>query len=133
MRRALIVLVSLWAGTAHAQQAYSDAEISQALTSTSWCSFSYNQTTGYSRSQRATFQASGVLTVSTNAEGGSSGAGGSVYGQSAGGDSYRWEVRGGRLILASEEGSQDFTLDESRSSSGEFVLLVDGQEWTPCN
>ncbi len=133
MRRAFIVLVSLWAGAAHAQQAYSDAEISQALTSTSWCSFSYNQTSGYSRNQRATFQSSGILTVATRGEGGSSGPAGSVYSQSDGGDTYRWEVRGGRLILANEEGVQDFTLDESRTSSGAFVLLVDGQEWTPCN
>ena len=132
MRRAFIVLVSLWAGTDEAQSAYTDAEISQALTSTSWCSFSYNQTTGYSRSQRASFQTSGILHVSTGAEGGSSGDGGSVYGQSRGGDTYRWQVRAGRLILTGEEGVQDLALDEKRSSSGGFVLLVDGQEWTPC-
>ena len=133
MRGALIVLFSVWAGTAHAQQAYSDEQIAQALTSTSWCSFSYNQTSGYSRSQRATFQPSGILTVATRSEGGSSGPAGSVYSQSDGGDTYRWEVRGGRLGLANEEGVEDFTLDESRTSSGGFVLLVDGQEWTPCD
>ena len=133
MRRTLIVLVSLWAGTAQAQSAYTDAEISQALLSTSWCSFSYNQTTGYSRNQRATFQASGILHVSTGAEGGSSGQAGSVHGQSQAGDSYRWAIRGGRLILTGEEGAQDLALDEKRSSSGGFILLVDGQEWTPCS
>ncbi len=132
MRHAIFVLVSLWAGAAQAQPAYSDAEISQALMSTSWCSFTYNQRTGYSRSQRARFQASGVLHVSTNAEGGSSGPSGSVYGQSGGGDTYQWQVRSGRLILTGEEGSEDLTLDAKESSSGGFILLVDGQEWTPC-
>lgn len=133
MRSAIFVLVSLWAGAAHAQPSYSDAEISQALMRTSWCSFSYNQTTGYSRSQRATFQDGGILHVSSSAEGGSSGASGSVYGQSSGGDTYQWQVQEGRLILTGEEGVQDLTLDSKESSSGGFILLVDGEEWTPCS
>ena len=133
MRRAILVLGFLWAGGAQAQSPYSDEQISQALMGTSWCSFSYNQTSGRSRNQRATFQSSGILQVASRSEGGSSGPYGSVYSDSSGGDTYRWQVQNGRLILASDEGVESLTLDESRTSSGGFVLLVEGQEWTPCD
>ena len=41
--------------------AYTDQEISNALMANAWCSFSYNQTTGYSHSKRGVFSADGSL------------------------------------------------------------------------
>ncbi len=135
MRMSLAVL-AVAAGLATAAPAaaqYSDQQISDALLSTQWCTFRYNKTTGYSSSQRARFGRDGTLTVSRNSEGGSSGSGGSYYGQSQGGDVYRWAVQGGQLVLSNNEGSQALSLDEKRSSSGGFILIVDGTEWTPCS
>jgi hypothetical protein len=73
------------------------------------------------------------LTLASKARQRESGDAGSVYGQSRAGDTYQWQVRAARLILSGEKGSQSLTLDEKRSSSGGFILLVDGQEWTPCS
>jgi len=112
--------------------AYTDAEITRALEANAWCSFSYNKTTGYSHSRRAIFGANGVLTVQSNNEGGSSGSGGSYYGQSRGGQSYGWRVEGGVLYLSDGRSEDAHSLDSKRSSSGGLVLLVDGEEWTPC-
>ena len=112
--------------------AYTDQEISNALMANAWCSFSYNQTTGYSHSKRGVFSADGSLNVSSNNEGGSSGYGGSYYGQSRGGDNYGWRVQGGVLYL-SEGGSWGaHTLGAKNNSNGSLILIVDGTEWSSC-
>jgi len=80
--------------------AYSGQEISAARTANAWCSFSYNWTAGYSHSKRVMFGGNSILTVKSNNEGGSSGYGGSHYGQSSGGNSCGWRVMGGVLYLS---------------------------------
>jgi hypothetical protein len=112
--------------------AYTDQEISEALMAQAWCSFRYNRHSGYSSSQRAVFGRDGLLRVSNNREGGSSGPAGSYYSQSQGDDVYRWAIRNGALILADDSGQQAFPLDAKLNSSGNIILLVDGQEWSGC-
>ena len=97
-----------------------------------WCSFSYNQTTGYSHSKRAVFTADGMLRVASNNEGGSSGSGGSYYGQSTGGDTYGWRVQGGVLYLSEGGAWGAHTLDAKNNSNGSIILIVDGTEWSAC-
>ena len=132
MRKALFAAMAVLIGCGLPACAYTDQEISTALMANAWCSFSYNQTTGYSHSKRGVFSADGSLNVSSNNEGGSSGYGGSYYGQSRGGDNYGWRVQGGVLYL-SEGGSWGaHTLDAKYNSNGSLILIVDGTEWSSC-
>lgn len=112
--------------------AYTDQEIATALMGNAWCTFSYNQTTGYSHSRRAVFGGNGILTVRSNDEGGSSGSGGSYYGQSAGGETYGWKVFGGVLYLSEGRQWGAHSLDSKNNSNGSLILIVDGQEWSAC-
>jgi len=111
----------------------SDADITRGLMSTRWCSFSYNQTTGYSSRRVAQFLPGGVLTIGGNAEGGSSGQNGSFYSQTQGGDRFHWRVQAAQLLLAADDGVWGaYVLDGYRTSSGTIVLKVAGAEWVPC-
>ena len=121
--------IMAFVGAAHA---YTDQEISTALTANAWCSFSYNQTTGYSHSKRAVFGGNGVLSIHSGNEGGSSGSGGSYYGQSSGGQSYGWAVKGGVLYLSDGASWDAHSLDSKRNSNGSIILIVDGKEWSVC-
>ena len=112
--------------------AYTDQEISTALTANAWCSFSYNQTMGYSHSKRAVFGGKGILSIHSAAEGGSSGANGSVYGQSSGGESYGWAVKNGVLYLSDGASWNAHSLDSMRNSNSSLILIVDGKEWSKC-
>ena len=112
--------------------AYTDQEISTALMANAWCSFSYNQTTGYSHSKRAVFGGNGVLSINSGSEGGSSGFGGSYYGQSSGGESYGWAVKNSILYLSDGASWDAHSLDSKRNSNGSLILIVDGKEWSPC-
>lgn len=112
--------------------AYSDQQISQGLMANAWCSFSYNKVSGYSKSQRGVFTPDGMLTVSSNREGGSSGPNGSVYGQAQGGETYQWRVQGGQLLLGQDGEWESFTLDAKQNSNGSIILIVDGAEWSVC-
>jgi hypothetical protein len=112
--------------------AYTDQEISTALMANAWCSFSYNQTTGYSHSKRAVFGGNGILSINSGNEGGSSGYGGSYYGQSSGGESYGWAVKGGVLYLSDGATWNAHSLDAKNNSNGSLILIVDGKEWSTC-
>jgi hypothetical protein len=112
--------------------AYTDQEISTALMANAWCSFSYNQTTGYSHSKRAVFGGNGILSINSGNEGGSSGYGGSYYGQSSGGESYGWAVKGGVLYLSDGATWDAHSLDAKNNSNGSLILIVDGKEWSTC-
>ena len=112
--------------------AYTDQEISTALMANAWCSFSYNQTTGYSHSKHAVFGGNGVLSINSGSEGGSSSSGGSYYGQSSGGESYGWAVKDSVLYLSDGASWDAHSLDSKRNSNGSLILIVDGKEWSPC-
>ena len=131
MRKALLAAMAALCFAVPAS-AYTDQEISTALMANAWCSFSYNQTTGYSHSKRGVFGADGSLNVSSNNEGGSSGSGGSYYGQSRGGDNYGWRVVGGVLYLSSGGSWEAHSLDAKYNSNGSLILIVDGTEWSSC-
>ena len=47
-----------------------DRQLAQFLMSSSWCSFSYSQTSGSTSTRRNTFQADGTLLLNSNYEGG---------------------------------------------------------------
>jgi hypothetical protein len=119
-------------GVIGSANAYTDQEISTALMANAWCSFSYNQTTGYSHSKHAVFGGNGILRINSGAEGGSSGYGGSYYGQSSGGESYGWAVKGGVLYLSDGASWDAHSLDSKRNSNGSIILIVDGKEWSVC-
>jgi hypothetical protein len=119
-------------GVIGSANAYTDQEISTALMANAWCSFSYNQTTGYSHSKRAVFGGNGILRINSGNEGGSLGYGGSYYGQSSGGESYGWAVKGGVLYLSDGASWDAHSLDSKNNSNGSIILIVDGKEWSVC-
>ena len=83
--------------------AQSDGEIRQVLLSSAWCSFSYNQVSGTSRTERVQFFPNGSASISSGAESYSSGRAGTATGQSSRAQTVYWRVQGGDLHL-SEDG-----------------------------
>src|SRR5258706_13393878 len=69
----------------------------QLLTSSAWCTSTYNKTTGYSHTKRVQFSANGTYGTGSRGEGYSSGSGGSMASQrnSAGGGLWRGDKRAG--------------------------------------
>ena len=116
-----------------------DQQLRDLLLSSAWCSFSYSQTSGSTNTSRNVFLADGRLLVNTNHEGGTVnqyGGGatpnGSVYSQSQGGGSYRWQVQGGQLYLDGGEGFQAVPLSIARNSNGYPIITADGKEYSQC-
>ena len=121
-----------------------DRQLSQLLLSSAWCSFSYNQTSGTTRSSRSAFQANGILLIGTNAEGGTTnqsgggmvdlggGAAGSVYSQHQGGQQARWQVQGGQLFIDLGQGMQAVPLSITRNSNGYPIITANGSEYSQC-
>jgi hypothetical protein len=111
-----------------------DGQLRQLLLSSAWCSFKYNQITGATNTSRAVFYANGGLSLGTGAESYSSGAYGSVAGQSAGQSALQWKVQGGRLYVDSGEGMgfQDLGLQVKQNSNGSPILVADGKEYSSC-
>ena len=68
-----------------------------------------------------------------NQYGGGNPANGSVYSQSSGGGTARWQVRGGQLYLDGGEGFQQVPLSVSRNSNGYPIITADGKEYSQCN
>ena len=121
-----------------------DQQLSTFLLSSPWCSFSYNQSTGSSRSSRNVFLANGMLMIGTNREGGTvnqngggnvdlgGGATGSYYNQSQGGTQARWQVQGGQLYVDMGQGMQVVVMQITRNSSGYPIITVSGTEYSQC-
>jgi hypothetical protein len=114
-------------------QAGQDGQLSQLLIGNAWCAFTYNQTTGTSRTERIVFQGNGVVTQSTGAQTYSSGAAGSVAGQYAGGNQSRWKVQNGMLLL-SQDGAywNPQLLQITRNSNGSPIVKSGGKEYMVC-
>lgn len=117
-----------------------DQQLRQLLLGSAWCSFSYSQASGSTNTSRNVFLADGRLLVNTSHEGGTvnqygggSTPNGSVYSQSSGGGSARWQVRGGRLYLDGGEGFQPVPLSITRNSNGYPIITADGKEYSQCN
>lgn len=111
-----------------------DSQLSRLLTGNAWCSFTYNKTSGTSRTERVVFRPDGVVLQGSEAQTHSSGYGGSVAGQHRGGAQGRWRVAGSALEL-SEDGFnwQPQALQLTRNSNGYPILKSGGKEYSACN
>ena len=105
-----------------------DGKLRQLLVSSPWCSFTYNKTTGTTRSSRAVFFSNGTLRLGTNTETYNSGRAGSVAGQRSGRGDKTWKVAGGRLYVD----SVDLNLRVKQNSAGNPILTADGREYMRC-
>ena len=114
-------------------QAGQDGQISAFLMGNAWCGFTYNKTTGASRSERVVFHPNGVIAQGSNAETYSSGAGGTVAGQSRGGNQGRWKVQNSMLLL-SQDGMnwEPQQVQVTRNSNGSPILKSGGKEYMVC-
>lgn len=110
-------------------------EISKLLLSSPWCTFSFNKTTGYSKSTRYQFFENGTIQVGGRSEGYSSGYGGSMASQHDSSSTIRWDVRKGQLYLASPETNGQFVaapFETYKNSSGYPILKANGVEYSQC-
>lgn len=103
------------------------------LTSSAWCSFTYNQYSGASHQERVVFAGDGTWASGSRGETYSSGPNGTVAGQSDSGDGGRWEVRGERLFLSAGGAPlEDAGLTVTRNSNGFPILHSGGKEYSQC-
>ncbi|MBI3565209.1 MAG: hypothetical protein HY079_08440 [Elusimicrobia bacterium] len=103
------------------------------LTSSPWCSFTYNQISGASHQERVVFKANGTWGSGSRGESYSSGPNGSVAGQSGSAGGGRWETRGERLFMS--EGNaplEDAGIAETRNSNGYPILRSGAKEYSQC-
>lgn len=110
-------------------------EIAKLLLSSPWCTFSFNKTTGYSKSTRYQFFENGTVQVGGQSEGYSSGYGGSMASQHDTSSTIRWEVRKGQLFLASPETNGQFVaapFESYKNSNGYPILRANGVEYSQC-
>jgi hypothetical protein len=136
MRQALVsislaVLASTIASAATNPQ---DAQARQVLTSSAWCSFTYNKISGASSTRKVIFRPNGVMTIQGGAETYSSGSGGSYAGQSSNARSLQWKLENQRLYVNQGDGAgfQDVGLSATTNSSGALILSADGREYMAC-
>jgi hypothetical protein len=111
-----------------------DAQLTQLLTSSAWCAFSYNQRSGASSKERFVFGRDGMYLQQTGGETYSSGYGGTYAGQSGGGRRGRWRVQGGGLQLSQDGFNwQPQPLQVARNSNGYPIINSGGKEYTQCS
>jgi hypothetical protein len=112
-----------------------DVQARQLLTSTAWCSFTYNKVSGTSTTRRVVFRPDGVMLINGGAETYSSGYGGTHAGQSSNAGAMRWRLDNQRLYVDPGDGTgfQDVNLTASRNSSGYVILQSLGREYSMCN
>jgi len=140
MRKALVLitLLGIPALDASAQGAAAspqDAQSRQVLTSSAWCSFTYNKVSGTSTTRKVVFRQDGVMTLNGGAETYSSGSGGTVAGQSRKASAMRWKLQNARLYVDQGGGGgfQDVGLTATRNSNGSIILHAEGREYAMCN
>ncbi|HEY3452349.1 MAG TPA: hypothetical protein VGK67_38755, partial [Myxococcales bacterium] len=111
-----------------------DRQIAQLLLSTAWCSFTYSQATGTTKTSKGYFRQDGILVMNTGAETYASGSAGTVAGQSSVGGAMRWRLQGSRLLVddGSGAGYQDVNASLSQNSSGAWILKADGKQYSVC-
>ena len=111
-----------------------DRQLAQLLTGSPWCYFSYNQTSGASRTERVVFRPDGTGGQGTNAESYSSGNAGVVAGQSQGGGQFRWRLQSG-VLLVTQDGVQweQIPLRVTQNSNGSPIVNAGTKEYARCN
>ena len=110
-----------------------DAQLTQLLVSSAWCTFSYNQISGASTKERVVFGRDGSFIQQTGGEAYSSGRNGTYAGQSSGGTRGRWRVQGGGLQVSGDGSNwQPQPLQVTRNSSGYPIVNSGGKEYMQC-
>lgn len=136
MWKTVVVLMLLLVAVVPAQASGSDVdqEARQLLTSTAWCSFSYNNVSGTSNTSRVVFFPNGVMTINSGAETYSKGYAGTYAGQSQSGNTMKWKLENLRMYLDLGDGNgfQDIGLEATRNSSGYVILHAGGKEYSMC-
>ena len=122
------------ASQAPASGSDADQEAKQLLTSTAWCSFSYNQVSGTTNTSRVVFYPDGVMTMSGGAETYSKGYAGTYAGQSRSGSTMKWKLENLRMYLDQGDGNgfTDIGLEATRNSNGYVILHAGGKEYSMC-
>jgi hypothetical protein len=111
-----------------------DAQLTQLLTSSAWCAFSYNQRSGASSKERVVFGRDGRVLQQTGAETYSSGYGGTFAGQSSRGNQGRWRVQGGGLLLSQDGYNwEPQQLQVTRNSNGYPIIKSGTKEYMQCS
>ena len=111
-----------------------DGQLTQLLTSSAWCGFTYNQRSGTSTKERVVFNGNGTVFRTSGAETYNSGPAGSIAGQYGNANQGRWKVDGGLLHL-----SQDGTnwtpqqLQVTQNSNGYPIINSGGKEYMRCS
>jgi hypothetical protein len=111
-----------------------DREAKRVLTSTAWCSFTYNQTTGTSTTRRVVFRPDGTMNMNDGRETYSKGYGGTVAGQSNSAGTMRWKLENLKLFVDQKDGNgfQDIGVTASQNSNGYVILHAAGREYSMC-
>lgn len=110
-----------------------DAQLSQFLTRNAWCGFTYNKTSGTSRTERVVFAPNGTVSQTSGAQTYNSGPAGSVAGQSSGGQQGRWKVANGQLHLSPDGVNwQPQALQITQNSNGSPIVKSGGKEYMVC-
>jgi hypothetical protein len=103
------------------------------LTSSAWCTFTYNKTTGYSNTKRVYFNANGTYGKGSRGEGYSSGSGGSMASQRDAQGAGLWKVEGGELLMSEGRGKLEMVRTVvKRNNNGYPVIVADGVEYSQC-
>lgn len=103
----------------------------QLLTSSAWCTFSYNKITGYSHTTRWTFYPDGTYSNGARTEGYSSGGGGTMASQHDSRNGGRWKVVDGQLYIG-QTNLQPVQTVLKRNNNGYPVIVADGVEYSQC-
>jgi hypothetical protein len=118
---------------ASAQKAGKD-RLSSLLLSSPWCRFEYNKISGSSHQERVVFRRDGTWDSGARSESHSSGAAGTVAGQTDSSSGGRWHVKGSSLFMSLGGGAiEDTGLSVSRNSNGYPILKTGIKEYSSCN
>jgi hypothetical protein len=108
-------------------------DLSALLLSSPWCSFTYNQVSGASHTERVVFHQGGTWSSGARGESYSSGMYGAVAGQSDSTNGGRWQARGGSLFMSAGAGPMEDTgLLVTRNSNGYPILRSGKKEYSQC-
>lgn len=103
------------------------------LLSSAWCSFKYNQVTGYSNTTRIRFNKNGTYSTGSRAEGTTSGKSGSYSSQKDAGGAGKWKVVKGELYISEGYGQlAPVRTVVKRNSNGYPIIVADGVEYSQC-
>ena len=127
-------VIALLSGAVPAAAATSEEmQFAQLLVSSPWCTFRYNKVSGTSRSTRYRFFHNGTYAVGSQGQTYSSGANGSVAGQSNSGNSGRWAVQNGMFLMSEGAGQMgQVPVAVKQNSNGYPVIVAAGIEYSQC-